>query len=358
MRQCYKQISLIEREAILSLLKQGKQIREIARCLGRSPSSISAETRRVGMTRDNYSLSVAQVDRNIKASQKGKKAKLKEGKQLLELIKKWIIEDKWSPEQVAGRLKIQFRGSPKKQVSHETIYKYIYGLSDKEERDKLIKSLRRRRRQRKPRKLLKRHRGPISNPISIHERPLEVSSREVPGHWEGDSIVGKEHASAIGTLVERTSRYTVIVEYGNDKSAENVARAFAMAYESIPKNLKKSLTFDRGAEMAQHELFTQLTGMPVYFADPGSPGQRGTNENTNGLIRQYFPKKTDFALVSQEELKQVENYLNLRPRKILGFKTPLETLKGLNKGPEPPNYQTSTPERGGSGGDLVPGNSH
>jgi transposase, IS30 family len=356
MRKYHKKISFTEREQILSLLKQGKKIREIARYLGRSPSSISDETRRNGMTRDNYSLSVAHVDRNIKASQMGRKTKLREGKQPLKLIKKWIIEEKWSPEQVAGRLKIKFR-DPKKQVSHETIYKYIYGLPDKEERDKYIKSLRRRRRQRKPRKWAKGHRGPISNPISIHERPPEVNSRKVPGHWEGDSIVGKEHRSAIGTIVERTSRYTIIVEYGNDKSAENVAKAFAKAYESIPNGLKNSLTFDRGAEMAQHELFTQLTGIPVYFADPGCPGQRGTNENTNGLIRQYFPKKTDFSQVSKEELKQVESHLNLRPRKILGFKTPMETLNGLNKGPGPPNHQTSTPERGGSGGDLVPRNS-
>jgi len=341
----HKKITLIEREEILGLLKQGKKIREIARSLGRSPSSISNETRRNGMTRDNYSLSIAQVDRNVKASQKGRQTKLCEGKQPLKQIKKWILEEKWSPEQVAGRLKIKFRNDPKKQVSYETIYKYIYGLPDKGERDKYIKSLRRKRRQRRPRKLSKGHRGPISNPVSIHERPPEVNSRKTPGHWEGDSIVGKDHGSAIGTLVERTSRYTIIVEYGKDKSAENVARAFAKAYESIPKELKKSLTFDRGAEMAQHGIFTQLTGMPVYFADPGSPGQRGTNENTNGLIRQFFPKKTDFSKVSQEELKHVENLLNLRPRKVHLFKTPEEILAKWKRGPEPPTYQTSTPEQ-------------
>lgn len=217
-----------------------------------------------------------------------------------------------------------------------------------------IKALRRKRKKRYPRKGSKTQRGPVSNPISIHERPLEVDFRDIPGHWEGDSIVGKDHQSAIGTLVERTFRYTIIVEYGSDKSAENVARAFAEAYKSIPKLFKKSLTFDRGAEMAKHELFTQLTGIPVYFADPGSPGQRGTNENTNGLIRQFFPKKTDFSKVSNEELKQVENLLNARPRKTLGFKTPIEMFNDWNKGPEPPyKNQTSTPEWRGSGGDLV-----
>jgi transposase, IS30 family len=354
MGKSHKKITLEEREQIFGLIKQDASVREIARFLERSPSSISQELRRNGMTRETYSLAEAQVDRNILASYKGRKRKLKEGKHPLTLIRKWILEDKWSPEQVSGILKIRYKKNPMKQVSHESIYKYIYSLTDIEEKNKYIKALRRRRKQRKSRKSTKSYRGPISNPISIHERPLEVNLREVPGHWEGDSVVGKEHQSAIGTLVERTSRYTIIVEYGSDKSAENVARAFANAYESIPKELKKSLTFDRGAEMAQHELFTQLTGMPVYFADPGSPGQRGTNENTNGLIRQFFPKKTDFSSVPLVELKRVENLLNLRPRKILGFKTPAETLAKWKKGPEPPTTKHRLLSGERSGGDLVP----
>lgn len=351
----HKKISVKERELIFGFVKEGMSGREIARFLERSPSSISEELRRNKMTRNTYSLSKAQVDRNIKASHKGRKAKLNEGKQPLKLIKKWILDLKWSPEQVSGRLKIEFKMDPKKQVSHETIYKYIYSISDQDERNRYIKALRRKRKKRKPRRGTKIQRGPISNPVSIHERPLEVESREIPGHWEGDSIVGKDHHSAIGTLVERTSRYTIIVEYGNDKSSENVVKAFAKAYELIPRHLKKSLTFDRGAEMAQHELFTKLTGTPVYFADPGSPGQRGTNENTNGLIRQFFPKKTDFATVSNDELKGVENLLNQRPRKIIGFKTPMEMLNGWVKGPEPPlinKHRLLSVEE--SGGDLVP----
>jgi len=351
----HKKLSVNEREQIFGLVKEGKSIREIAYFLGRSPSSISQELRRKGMTRKTYSLSEAQVDRNIKASRKGRQAKLREGTLPLKFIRKWILDKKWSPEQVAGRLKIKFKNKPELQVSHETIYKYIYNISDHEERNRYIKALRRKRKKRKPRKGTKIHRGPISNPISIHERPSEVGLRQIPGHWEGDSIVGKDHQSAIGTLVERTFRYTIIVEYGNDKSAENVARAFAEAYKSIPKHLKKSLTFDRGAEMAKHELFTQLTGTTVYFADPGCPGQRGTNENTNGLIRQFFPKKTDFSKVSNKDLKQVENLLNLRPRKTLGFKTPKEMLNSWKKGPEPPlndKHRLLSGEE--SGGDLVP----
>jgi transposase, IS30 family len=351
----HRKISVKEREQILILLKDGLTIRGIARYLERSPSSISEELRRKGMTRKTYSLSVAQVDRNIKASFKGRKTKLKERKQPLKLIKKWILEEMWSPEQVSGRLKLKFKKDPKKQVSHETIYRYIYSLENIEERDKYIRALRRKRKKRKPRKGTKTQRGPISNPLSIHERPSEVDLREIPGHWEGDSIVGKDHQSAIGTLVERTFRYTIIVEYGNNKSAENVAKAFAEAYKSIPEDFKKSLTFDRGAEMAQHELFTQLTGTPVYFADPGSPGQRGTNENTNGLIRQFFPKKTDFSKVSNDELKHVESLLNLRPRKVLGFKTPVEMMNNWKSGPEPPSTEKHRLLSGEeSGGDLVP----
>jgi transposase, IS30 family len=334
MGTCHRKITCKEREEIFGLAKQGYTIRGIARCLGRSPSSISEELRRKGMNITTYTLSEAQVDRNIKASYKGRKRKLIEGNHLTKLIRQWIQEKRWSPEQVSGRLKIKYKRNPEKHLSHESIYKYIYNIEDPEEREKYIKSLRRKRKQRKSRKSTKR-RGPISNPTSIHERPLEVNSREIAGHWEGDSIVGKEHKSAVGTLVERSSRYTIIVKY-EDKSAENVAKAFAKAYESIPNGLKKSLTFDRGAEMAQHALFTQLTGIRVYFADPGSPGQRGTNENTNGLIRQFFPKKTDFSRVSEEELKAVEDLLNERPRRTLGFKTPKEVLDSRKKGPEPP----------------------
>ena len=327
----HKKISVNEREEIFLLINNGESVREIARRLSRSPSSISEELRRNGMTRSTYKLSEAQVDCNVKRSLKGRQSKLQENQALLNLVKKLIQKKKWSPEQVSGYLKKEFKNDAQQQVSHETIYKYIYSISEVEEREKYAAAMRRKRKKRRPRNWIKTQRGPISNPTSIHERPQEVDSRDVPGHWEGDSIVGKDHKSAIGTLVERSSRYTIIVEYGNDKSAENVARAFAQAYKSIPKNLKKSLTFDRGSEMAMHELFTQLTEIPVYFADPGCPGQRGTNENTNGLIRQYFPKKTDFSKISIEELKLVENQLNTRPRKILGFKTPMNVFDRWKK---------------------------
>lgn len=355
MGKTHKKLAFEDREVIFGLVKEGLGVREIARYLGRSPSTISAELNRNGMSIKTYSLSAAQVDRNVKASLKGRKSKLEEGKQPLKSIKKWIIDAKWSPEQVSGRLKIKYKNNPKNHVSHETIYKYIYSISDTAEKDKYIKSLRRKRRKRKPRKSTKTQRGPISNPISIHERPSEVALRIIAGHWEGDLIVGKDHQSAIGTLVERTTRYTIIVKFESDKFSENVVKAFAEDFRLIPEWLKKSFTYDRGAEMAQHELFTELTGMPVFFADPGCPGQRGTNENTNGLIRQFYPKKTNFVLVSKEELKQVEDLLNQRPRKILGFKTPTEMMKDWAKGPEPPWIKKHRPLSGEeSGGDLVP----
>ena len=326
MRKNHKKISFSERKEIFSLLKENWTIRRIASHLGRSSSSISEEVRRSGMNRESYCLAKAQVDRNRKASLKGRHKKLKEGKQPLKIIKKWILKNKWSPEQVSGRLKKEFPKNRQMQVSHETIYKYIYGLKNAEEREMFIRALRRKRKKRGPRRTLNRQRGPIANPVSIHERPKDVDSRGVSGHWEGDSVVGKDHQSAIGTLVERKSRYTIIVPYGNEKTAENVAKAFIEAYKPLPLELKKSLTFDRGAEMAQHQLFTQRTGMPVYFADPGSPGQRGTNENTNGLIREFFPKKTDFSKISNTELKKVEEMLNKRPRKVLGYNTPEEVF--------------------------------
>jgi transposase, IS30 family len=337
----HKKLSLSERETISLLLKQGYSDREISRTLGRNPSTISRELRRKGMSRMNYTVGEAQVDRNIKAAH-GRTLKLENDKELLNIVKRHLLKDKWSPEQISGRLKIEFKNNPKKHVSHETIYRFIYNITDRDEREAYIKALRRKRRKRKSRKGFKTQRGPISNIVSIHKRPPEVKSREVPGHWEGDSIVGRDHGSAIGTIVERTFRYTMIVNYGTDKSSENVVKSFAQEFQSVPKSLRKSLTYDRGAEMARHEYLTEITGMPVYFADPGSPGQRGTNENTNGLIRQFFPKKTDFSKVTIEELKNVENLLNQRPRKVLGYRTPNEMMKAwMRKSVDPPGKQRS-----------------
>jgi len=203
----------------------------------------------------------------------------------------------------------------------------------------MIHSLRRRKRERRRRKREYEKRGIIPNMKSIHERPKEANQRKEIGHWEGDLIIGKGHGSAVLTLVERVSRYTVIVPLGKAMTSEVVIRACSEALTQFPKELQKSLTYDRGKEMTHHQLLTATTGIQVYFADPHAPWQRGTNENTNGLIREFFPKGTDFCKHSSEEIKEVENLLNMRPRKVLGFETPQSVLSAYqeDKSPKPPN---------------------
>jgi IS30 family transposase len=239
--------------------------------------------------------------------------------ELWELIQQ-KLRLKWSPEQIAQYLKATYAENTM-QVSHETIYTYLYTLPRGALRKELIAQLRQGERGRQRRKRDTDRRGIIPNMLSIHERPSEVADRCVPGHWESDLIIGKDHASAIGTLVERTTRTTILVPL-KAKDAVSVRRAFAQTVKQLPKEVFKSITHDRGSEMAQHELFTTDTKVQIYFADPQSPWQRGTNENTNGLIRQYFPKGTDFNLVSKAELKRVQNELNQRPRETLNWQTP------------------------------------
>ena len=213
-------------------------------------------------------------------------------------------------------------------VSHESIYTYIYVLPRGELRKELISYLRQGKRGRQRRKRDTDERGKIPNMVSIHERPKEVADRTVPGHWESDLIIGKANASAIGTLVERTTRTTILVPL-KAKDAETVRKSFARVVKRLPKEVFRSLTHDRGTEMHEHELFTKDTKVQVYFADPQSPWQRGTNENTNGLIRDFFPKGTDFSTVSNREIKRVQRLLNERPRKALDWRTPNEVFAEL-----------------------------
>ncbi len=234
---------------------------------------------------------------------------------------------KWSPEQIAQHLKATYADTTMN-VSHETIYTYLYTLPRGVLRKELIQQLRQGERGRQRRKRDTDRRGQIPNMLSIHERPAEVADRCVPGHWESDLIIGKDHASAIGTLVERTTRTTILVPL-KAKDAVSVRHAFAQTVKRLPKEVFKSITHDRGSEMSQHELFTKQTKVQIYFADPQSPWQRGTNENTNGLIRQYFPKGTDFNLISKAELKRVQTELNQRPRETLNWQTPEESFARL-----------------------------
>jgi IS30 family transposase len=234
----------------------------------------------------------------------------------------------WSPEEIAKRLLIEYPDDTAMRISHESIYTYIYCLPRGSLRKELIACLRQERKLRQSRKHGHAKRSNIINAISITERPAEVADRTVPGHWEGDLIIGKGRQSALGTLVERTTRYLLLVAL-TAKDAYTVRTAFAKAVKKLPRHLKQSLTYDRGVEMAEHELFTQETKIKVFFADPHSPWQRGTNENTNGLIRQYFPKGTDFSVITGREIQRVQDLLNDRPRKVLQFLKPNEVFPSL-----------------------------
>jgi len=216
-------------------------------------------------------------------------------------------------------------------ISHEAIYQYIYVLPRGELKKMLIQALRQEHKYRRVQKGCKaeENRGKIANMLSIEERPAEVADRTVPGHWEGDLILGKYKRSALGTLVERTTRYLILVPIRDQKDALSVRQAYTQAFKAVPEQLKKTMTYDQGKEMSQHEQLTIDTGIQVFFAHPGSPWERGTNENTNGLIRQYFPKGTDFNHVTVEEIKEVERRLNDRPRKVLNYQKPNEVFFDL-----------------------------
>lgn len=318
----YKQLSHYEREQIGLLRAQLVKAPDIARILGRHPTTIRRELKRLG-PRTQYSALQAQKDARKK--QKIPRTPKKLSDETLWQLVQAKLRCQWSPEQIAHWLKNEYAGDMSKQVSHETIYTYLYTLPRGELRKELITQLRQGRMGRQRRKRDPHRRGQIPNMLSIHERPAEVADRCVPGHWESDLMIGKHTQSAIGTLVERTTRTTILVPL-KAKDAATVRTAFARTVKRLPREVFKSITHDRGSEMSQHELFTKDTQVQIYFADPQSPWQRGTNENTNGLIRQYFPKGTDFNEIPTKELKRVQKLLNQRPRKTLNWKTPEEAF--------------------------------
>jgi transposase, IS30 family len=333
----HNKIKPAEREKILVLLAQNKSSREIAKEIGRHHSSISREIQRNGMNRDNYSVTIAQVDRNICASKAGRKSKMAD-KKVFATVKKLLLHNKWSPEQISNSIRLSNSNIT---ISPEAIYRFIYNIDETATRLSWIGALRQHRRKRRPKYQFNQGKKQKFKGTSIHNRPKEVNDREEMGHWEGDLIMGKGNKSALGTLVERKSRLTLLVELKGGKTSEEVVKAFQKKFEdNVPIELRKSLTYDNGSEMAMHVILKNTINLDVYFADPGCPGQRGSNENTNGLIRQFFPKKTDFNNVSEEEIRNAERLLNRRPRKILDFKTPQELFKKAKK-----KYQTSNPER-------------
>lgn len=323
----YQRLSIIEREEISRHIASGSSLRVIAGSLHRAPSSISREVRQSGVVERKYYRAIFAHQHSSKIRHKSRKnRKLDNNIPLREIVLSYLAKN-WSPEQIAKRLNILYPEDMNMHISHETIYSYLYVLPRGELKREITACLRRHHKHRHVRKGRKKC-GPIQDYLSIEERPIEVADRIVPGHWEGDLVVGKLCASAIGTLVERTTRMTFLVKLEN-KYARHVRKAFAEEFKQLPDGLKRTLTYDQGIEMAEHKLFTQETNISVYFAHPHSPWERGTNENTNALLRQYFPKGTDFSKISKNKLKDVQDELNDRPRKVLGFYTPHEKFAEL-----------------------------
>lgn len=321
-RMKYKRISFEEREEISRLQASETNLREIAKKLGRSPSTISRELSR----KKDYRALSAQKDAIKKASSRKKdKRKLVLNKHLLEVVRS-KLKLYWSPEQIAHYLKKRYK-SKSMQISKESIYTYIYVFLRRELRAEFTQELRRKHKKRRVKgKSAKGQKSDLKDMVLIDERPEEVNDRLIPGHWEGDIIIGgAREQTALGTLVERKTRYAILVPL-KSKKAEDVRKAFAKEIKTLPQQLRLTLTYDQGREMASHKLFTKDTEMQVYFAHPRSPWERGTNENTNGLIRQFFPKATNFKNLTRKEIKHAQKLLNERPRKTLDWKTPKEAM--------------------------------
>jgi IS30 family transposase len=320
-----RHLTLEEREEISRGLVAGDSIRGIARALSRSPSTISREIRRNGTLRSYRATSAdAATWRRSKRPKRCRLATL--GRLRQRVITKLQLD--WSPEQIAGWLKLAYPGNDSMQVSHETIYKSLFIQSRGVLKKELQKHLRRGRKFRQSRAGNRGgNRGQIIDGVSIRERPATVEDRALPGHWEGDLISGSNN-SHIATVVERKTRFTVLVKV-DGKDTESVTSALTAQMRKLPDIVRETLTWDRGMELAEHKAFSLATNIDVYFCDPRSPWQRGTNENTNGLLRQYFPKGSELSGYSQAYLNKIAKRLNTRPRKTLGFHTPAQELTAV-----------------------------
>jgi transposase, IS30 family len=324
----YKSLNYSERKEIEIKLREGRSVREISRFLDRSPSSVSREIKRYAFEGE-YDGFLAELLSMYRIGSRNSIRKLDKN----HLLRKYVfreIKQFRSPNQIANRLVIEYPDDEDMRVSSETIYTYIYVLPKGELKKELISCLRKAHKTRKHQKSsgTKETRGKIIDMISIDERPSEVADRIVPGHWEGDLLLGKGHKSALGTIVERTTRSLILVPL-KGRDATTVRKAFEREMRNLPKKMKVSLTYDQGKEMAEHKLFTKNTKIKVFFAHPRSPWERGTNENTNGLLRQFFPKGTDFTKVSRKEINRVQHLMNTRPRKVLGYYNPQEKMAEL-----------------------------
>jgi len=352
-------LSLREREEIFAGVERGDSIHAIARSVGRWPSTVLRELRRnmhqkyrarstmgsvkVGRPRTepwDYRPSHAQ-ERARRLASRPKMAKLAAHAKLRKLVQ-IKLNEKLSPEQIAAQLRLEFPGRPEMWVSHEAIYQAIYVQGRGALRRELAVCLRTGRALRKPRRKTAERRGRIPNMVMISERPPEVEDRAVPGHWEGDLLMGRDQRSAIGTLVERATRYLVLLHLPNGHGAAEVEKAITAATKKLPQTLWKSLTWDQGFEMRNHLQLKLATGIEVYFCDPSSPWQRGSNENTNGLLRQYFPKSEDLRGHGPQHLAFVSAQMNRRPRKTLGWLTPAQALYRLISQASSPAIVAST----------------
>ena len=317
-------LSMGEREEIRAGLERGESFTAIAKLIGRAISTVSREVAANG-GRDGYQAWQAHREAGLRA-RRPKIPKLVCGA-LATQVTEWL-EQWWSPEEIAHRLQLEFPDDPMMWVSHETIYQSLFVQGRGELRRELHRCLRTGRAQRRPRSRLET-RGHIPNMVMISERPAEVEDRAVPGHWEGDLIIGENHRSAVGTLVERSTRYVLLLHLPDGREAIKVNEAMRQAISALPDELVRTITWDQGREMSSHASFTVETGVQVYFCDPHSPWQRGSNENTNGLLRQYMPKGTDLSVYSADDLARIASSLNDRPRKTLGYMKPSEKLAEL-----------------------------
>ncbi|WP_044852078.1 IS30 family transposase [Amycolatopsis orientalis] len=322
-------LSLAEREEIMILWAQRVPKAEIARRLGRDRSTIGRELDR-NSTGQGYRASSAQRAAEERAT-RPKPAKLAADPVLRDRVQA-DLRARWSPEQITARLVRDFPDQPRMHVSHETIYQAIYVQGRGALRRELAQCLRTGRAIRRPRRMpdgRRTRQGKIAGMVPISERPAEAADRAIPGHWEGDLIMGKDNRSAIGTLVERSTRFCLLLHLPGGKDAATVAEEMIKTIQRLPAELRRSLAWDQGTEMAQHAQITLATDLDIYFCDPHAPWQRGSNENTNGLLRQYFPKGTDLATHTPEDLARVAAELNGRPRKTLDWDTPAERLNKL-----------------------------
>jgi transposase, IS30 family len=323
-------LSIEERIEIAMRVAAGETNAEIARGLGRHRSTIGRELGRCGRRRGHYAPFVAER-RARRLACRPKPSKLSQSPGLLAAVEAGLLA-RWSPEQISAKLRVDHPSDLQMRISPETIYLSLFVQSRGELRRQLTAELRTGRKSRKPQGMVQ-HRGHIPGMVNISERPAEIEDRAVPGHWEGDLILGARQKSAVVTLVERQTRFVMLARLPGGRTTEEVTGALKGRVVRLPAYLARSLTWDQGVEMSAHQRFTTDTGIDVYFCDPQSPWQRGSNESTNGLLRQYLPKGTDLRVHDQAELDRISDSLNGRPRKTLGWATPAEKMAQLFAAP-------------------------